>query len=169
MENPVNDRLTTATRGQFPFPSLAFTCLVTGLLTGLLAAPLQAQADYDRSSAGTRILEGGGGLAIKILVEQSNLGSGEVEVGEITFPAGSQGGSHNHEAIEIFYVLSGRMKHVVNGEGHVIEPGMVAIVRPGDSVSHEVLDGKPVKALVIWAPGGEAERLAQFFTAKPIE
>lgn len=145
------------------------TLVVAGALAALLPGALEAQGDYQRSGVGTRILEGGGGLSIKVLVEESNLGSGEVEIGEITFPADSQGGGHRHEAIEIFYVLSGRMRHVVNGEPHVIEPGMIAIVKPGDEVSHEVLDGKPVRALVIWAPGGEAERLAQFFTVKPIE
>jgi hypothetical protein len=46
---------------------------------------------------------------------------------------------------------------------------MVGIVRPGDSVSHRVVSEEPVRALVIWAPGGEVERLARFFEQRPIE
>lgn len=82
---------------------------------------------------------------------------------------GSPGGDHVHGTHEIFYVLSGTMEHIVNGESAILEPGMIGIVRKGDTVSHKILSDEPVKALVIWAPGGEAERLAQFFTVKPIE
>ena len=124
--------------------------------------------EYEKATEGTRILEGAGGLSIKVLVEQSNLGSAEVEVGEITFPAGSQGRDHLHQAIEIFYVISGQMNHVVNGTDHVLGPGEVAIVKPGDTVSHKVVGEEEVKALVIWAPGGEADRIARGFKVKPI-
>jgi quercetin dioxygenase-like cupin family protein len=143
--------------------------LILHALLCLTVSAIAVGQDYEKSTAGTRILEGRGGLIIKVLVEHSNLGSDEVEVGEITFPAGSQGGGHRHEAIEIFYVLSGKMNHVVNGEAHVLGPGGVAIVKPGDTVSHEVVGDEPVKALVIWAPGGEAERIASVFEVRPIE
>lgn len=124
---------------------------------------------YTRSTHGTRWLEGAGGLTIKVLVEASNLGSDEVEVGEVTFTAGSQGGDHVHGAHEIFYVLSGVLEHVVNGQAYRLEPGMVGIVRQGDTVAHRVVSEEPVKALVIWAPGGETERLAQFLDTRPVE
>ena len=135
------------------------------------ALPTLAQnaTDYSISGHGTRILEGTNGLTIKMLVERVNLGGNEVEVGEITFPGKSPGGDHVHQTNEIFYVLSGKMEHIVNGESAVLDPGMVGIVRKGDTVSHKILSDEPVKALVIWAPGGEADRLAQFFTVKPIE
>ena len=95
-------------------------------------------------------------------------GGAEVEVGEITFPGKSPGGGHVHQTNEIFYVLSGRMEHIVNGESAVLDPGMIGIVRKGDTVSHKILSEKPCKALVIWAPGGEADRLARIFQVKPI-
>ena len=134
-----------------------------------LPALAQDARDYSISGQGTRILEGANGLTIKILVEETNLGGSEVEVGEITFPGKSPGGDHVHETNEIFYVLSGRMEHIVNGESAVLDPGMIGIVRKGDTVSHKILSDEPVRALVIWAPGGEADRLAQFFTVKQIE
>lgn len=130
----------------------------------------EGPVEYARSSTGTRWLEGRNGLAIKMLVEQSNLGGSEVEIGEIAFPigAGRTGGGHRHTRVEIFYVLDGELDHVVNGESHVLSPGMVGIVRPGDEVIHRVTSDVPVRALVIWAPGGEADRIAPGFRERPI-
>ena len=138
-------------------------------------APLAAQ-DYERVTEGTRILESPGGLSIKVLVEAANLGGSEVEIGEITFPVGSGATpagadtprGHGHGAIEIFYVLEGTLDHIVNGESHVVEPGGVAIVRPGDQVVHRVVGDAPVRALVIWAPGGEVARIAPGFQERPV-
>jgi quercetin dioxygenase-like cupin family protein len=136
----------------------------------LAAAPLnaRAQATYEAAPHGTRVLERGP-LSIKVLVEAANLGGAEVEVGEITFPAGgSPARGHKHGAVEIFYVLEGELGHVVNGEEHRLTRGMVGIVRPGDEVIHRVLSAEPVKALVIWAPGGEVARIAPGFEQKPV-
>ena len=127
-------------------------------------------SDYEAATTGTRVLEGGSGFAIKMLVEQSNLGGGEVEVGEITFPVGSgqARNSHTHTRVEIFYILEGELDHIVNDESHLLTPGMVGIVRPGDRVVHRVVSDSPVKALVIWAPGGEIERIAPNLRERPI-
>ena len=149
--------------------SIAPVSVAVLLCAALGVVSAQQRDDYEESTKGTRWLEGRGGLKIKVLVEAANLGSGEVELGEITFPAGSQGGDHRHGSIEIFYVLEGVMEHVVNGEVHRLEPGDVGIVKPGDSVSHRVEGDQPVRALVIWAPGGEAERIAGGFSQRPID
>ena len=142
-------------------------CVVVSLLFAVMPSMVFAQAQqttesYDRASRGTRILEGGSGFSIKVLVERSVLGGTEVEVGEITFPPGSgaSGRGHVHQKVEIFYVLSGELDHIVNGESHLLTPGMVGIVRPGDEVVHHVPGDEPVKAIVIWAPGGELDRIA---------
>jgi quercetin dioxygenase-like cupin family protein len=126
------------------------------------AAPAAAQADgYSRASSGTRELVLGGGTTIKLLLEASNLGSSEIEVAEITFPPGTNPVSgHAHGSIEIFYVLEGVLGHVVNEVEHRLEPGMVGVVKPGDSVMHRVLSEGSVRALVLWVPGGEAARIA---------
>jgi hypothetical protein len=57
----------------------------------------------------------------------------------------------------------------VNGASHILEPGMVGIVRPGDTVAHGVSSEEPVRALVIWAPGGEADRIAPYFEQRPVQ
>lgn len=102
-----------------------------------------------------------GGTTLRVLLDQTTLGGGEVDVGEITFPAGADSGDHAHGAVEIFYVLSGELEHVVNGKSELLKPGMIGFVRPPDKVRHKVPGTTPVKALVIWAPGGEAGRITK--------
>ena len=99
------------------------------------------------------------GTTIRMLLDESNLGGTEVEIGEIIFAPGTNSGSHPHGSTEIFYVLSGELEHEVNGVTHVLKPGMLGFVRPPDEVNHKVPGDEPVKALVIWAPGGEADRI----------
>jgi len=146
-------------------PKMGQTSVVTVLtaamtLTVGFGSTAEAQ-DYARSSSGLGELTLGSGTTIKLLLDASNLGSDELEVAEITFPAGANpSGGHVHGAIEIFYVMEGVLGHVVNGELHRIEPGMLGVVRQGDEVIHRVLSDGPVRALVLWAPGGEAARIA---------
>lgn len=140
--------------------SVAFVICALAVV-GPSTAQGQQPGEYDRKSAGTRALELGGGTSIEMLLDASNLGSEEIEVAEITFPAGmSPTGAHRHTSLEIFYVMEGVLGHVVNGEEHRIEPGMVGVVKPGDEVEHRNAGSGPVKALVIWVPGGEGDRIA---------
>lgn len=130
----------------------------------LVSAVLPAGADeaaYSKSATGTRVLRLDSGTEIKVLIERENLGGTEVDVATFSFPPGNRtGAGHLHGAIEIFYVVSGTLIHTVNGEEFVLTPGMAGVVRPGDSVSHGVAGDVPATGLIIWAPGGEAERLA---------
>lgn len=144
---------------------------VAAAAVGIDAQSVAAQQDgeeYARSTAGTRALTLGSGTAIKMLLDASNFGGTDIEVGEITFPAGqAPGGAHRHGSTEIFYVVEGVLGHVVNGEMHRLEPGMVGLVKPTDMIAHQVLEG-PVKAVVIWLPGGESTRIAPLERWTPI-
>ena len=134
---------------------------------GAHADDANADLAYAAATEGTRILASRRSeLEIKVLVEAANLDGDEVELAEIYFPAGYQSSGHGHGAIEIFYVLEGVLEHVVNGESHRLVPGQVGIVRPGDEVDHRVGDDGPCRALLVWAPGGEAERLAPYFDVR---
>ena len=62
-------------------------------------------------------------LSWKILVDAANLGSSETRIAELTLHTDYVGQPHTHDAIEIFYVLSGRFGHNVNGVSGVLEPG----------------------------------------------
>ncbi len=151
--------------------TIGFALTLAAAITAVNLSTAHAQEQYEASSRGTRLLEGGNGFAIKMLVERSNLGGGEVEIGEIIFPVGSGQSrrGHVHGTVEIFYVLSGELDHIVNDESHILTPGMVGIVRTGDSVVHRVVGDEPVKALVIWAPGGEIDGIARNLRETPIE
>ena len=95
-------------------------------------------------------------ILFKILVDAANLGGEETRIAELTFPAGYSGQGHLHDAIEIFYVLSGRFGHEVNGQAGILEVGDIGIVRPGDTVAHSVHGDEPAVVLTIWLPGGAA-------------
>lgn len=136
------------------------------LSAALAAAPaIQASAQdadgYARTSAGIRELSLGSGTVIRLLLAAENLGSSEIELAEITFPEGTAPTrGHTHGALEIFYVVEGVLGHVVDGVEHRLEPGMVGVVRAGDEVVLRVLSEVPVKSVVLWVPGGQADRLA---------
>ncbi len=98
----------------------------------------------------------GSGIGFKILVDAANLGGEETRIAELTFPAGYAGQSHLHEAIEIFYVLSGQFGHEVNGVGGTLTAGDIGIVKPGDTVAHSVIGNAAAVVLTIWLPGGSA-------------
>ncbi len=133
-----------------------------GLTLACAPAGSAQQVDgYARASTGTRVIELGSGTSIKMLLDASNLGSAEVEVAEITFPVGlNPAAGHRHGVTEIFYIVEGVLGHVVNGEEHRLVPGMAGVVKPSDEVMHRVLSDVPVKALVVWVPGGEGDRIA---------
>jgi ketosteroid isomerase-like protein/quercetin dioxygenase-like cupin family protein len=137
------------------------------LLLALCAAPavLHAQrAGYHPAPEPRLRLSSESGLRIDVLVDAAALGGAEVEVAEITFPAGGRsGGAHRHGGTELLYILSGRLDHVVNDVVHRLDPGMTGIVRAGDRVEHRVSSAEAVRALVIWAPGGELERIRRGF------
>jgi quercetin dioxygenase-like cupin family protein len=107
----------------------------------------------------------------KLLLDKSNLGGDELEAVELTMPAGTQVQSHKHKSVEIIYVLSGVYGHEVNGKLYLLKPGMVGVVRPGDSVRHLVPKTAPAKVLIIWAPPGDASNFfkpGQGSTPEPV-
>ena len=99
------------------------------------------------------------------MLDTSNVGS-EVSVGEITFPPNTDSGDHKHGAIEIFYVLSGELEHVVDGKSQILKPGMTGYVRPPDTVRHKT-GAAGAKAVVIWVPGEEAAKIAARWKKEP--
>jgi mannose-6-phosphate isomerase-like protein (cupin superfamily) len=124
------------------------------------------------TSRGTRNLVVGP-VTIKMLLEASNLGRDDIEVGELSLPGNFDPGEnagHAHTSLEIFYVVEGILGHEVNGKLFTLNPGDLGFVKPGDSIRHSVLSDVPMKALVIWVPGGEADRLIEHagFKVEPL-
>lgn len=149
-------------------PALVSVCFA--MLCALAADAAADAPEYEVAPQPTRVLESPlSGTSIEVLVERANLGGAEVELGRITFPPHSQSGTHQHYSVEIFYVLSGELEHVVNGKATLLSPGRVGVVRPGDEVVHRVPGDEPCTALVVWAPGGEVDRLAETFRTRENE
>ena len=111
---------------------IAMTSIATAVLTAQQqpAAGAPSSAGYAAATRGTRWLEGPG-VAIKVLVEASNFGGTEVEVAEIVLQPGDSAATHRHGSHELIYVLEGVLDHVVNGETHRLEPGMVGSRQAG--------------------------------------
>ena len=119
------------------------------------AAPAPVPAPVLRGA----VYQSAGGAKLKILMDQEMFRGTELEIGEITFANSADSGEHVHGATETFYVLEGELEHIVNGESVKLSAGMIGTVRPPDKVRHKT---GPVgaRALVIWAPAGEAARIA---------
>ncbi len=152
------------------------SCLACFLCNSVMAQETNGEpgdnyaTTYVKASSGTRQFqwdtETGTGW-IKVLIEEANLGSAGAEVIEIFFPPGYEGTSHFHE-LEILYIIEGKLGHIVNGESHVLTPGMVGIVRYPQEVIHKTLSEDGVRVLVIWPLGNEVKGL-QGMKERPIE
>jgi len=106
-----------------------------------------------------------GGATLKLFLDDSNVGP-EVSIGELTFPPNVDSGDHTHGAIEMFYVLSGELEHVVNGKSYILKPGMTGYVRPPDRIRHKT-GPAGAKVVVVWVPGDEAKKIAARWTKEP--
>ena len=106
-----------------------------------------------------------GGTTLRLFLDESNVGK-EVSVGELTFPPNVDSGEHAHGAIEMFYVVSGQLEHVVNGKSYILGPGMTGYVRPPDKVRHKT-GAEGAKVVVVWVPGDEAKKIAARWTKEP--
>jgi quercetin dioxygenase-like cupin family protein len=106
-----------------------------------------------------------GGTTLRLFLDESNVGP-EVSVGELMFPPNVDSGDHAHGAIEMLYVVSGRLEHVVNGKSYMLGPGMTGYVRPPDKVRHKT-GPEGAKVVVVWVPGDEAKKIAARWTKEP--
>jgi quercetin dioxygenase-like cupin family protein len=105
------------------------------------------------------------GSTLRLMLSDANLGP-EISVGEITFPPNADSGDHAHGAIEILYVLSGRLEHFVNGKAEILTAGMTGYVRPPDKIRHKTC-AEGAKVLVMWVPGYEANRIIARWQKEP--
>jgi quercetin dioxygenase-like cupin family protein len=105
------------------------------------------------------------GATLRLILDSTNVGS-EISLGELIFPPNSDSGEHAHGAIEIFYVLSGELEHVVNGKSQLLKPGMVGYVKPPDKIRHKT-GSAGAKVVVMWVPGAEAGKIVSRWTNEP--
>jgi quercetin dioxygenase-like cupin family protein len=127
-------------------------CLITG-----------AAAQSDRPQAVT--YRAPSGTTLRLMLDESNVGP-EVTLGELTFPPNQDSGDHQHGAIEMFYVVTGELEHVVNGKSEILKPGMAGYVKPPDKVRHKT-GPAGAKVVVVWVPGEEGKRVASRWKREP--
>lgn len=150
-------------------PATRYTAIGLGVLAACgvsFVAGLRAQPPQE-SIEGATFQSGPGGLALEVLFH-GEARDVPVDIGILTFPEGTNTGDHQHPQTEIFYVVEGRLEHVVNGESTILEPGELGFVSPPDLVNHVTADGiGPTRALVIWAPAGNAGSIASRWERVP--
>src|SRR2546430_12719973 len=115
---------------QFPLTS----CALVAFALSLSASHANAQAKDKKNKAYTYATKGllefqstvepGKAERWKLLLDQSNLGGKELEIVELTPPAGETVGAHRLGSVAIFYVLSGTLGHEVNGVMNMLTAGM---------------------------------------------
>ena len=105
------------------------------------------------------------GATLRLILDSTNVGK-DISVGEVSFPPNSDSGDHQHGAIEIFYVLSGELEHVVNGTSQILKPGLVGYVKPPDKSRHKT-GPAGAKVVVMWVPGVEGNKIAARWTKEP--
>lgn len=99
--------------------------------------------------------------SLRMLLDAPQLGGSQVSVGERSYPPNYESAEHTHKSIELIYVLAGRFQHVVNGRTHVLTPGMLGVVKPGDKVRHRTDSSGAATTLMIWVPGNDGTDLAK--------
>jgi quercetin dioxygenase-like cupin family protein len=130
--------------------------VVLGLVAGGHAQSDKPQGTTYRSPGGT---------TLRLMLDESNVGP-EVTLGELTFPPNQDSGDHQHGAIEMFYVVTGELEHVVNGRSQILKPGMAGYVKPPDKVRHKT-GPAGARVVVVWVPGEEGKRVASRWTREP--
>ncbi len=138
----------------------------TAILSSLALIFCASSALSQSASPGERYVAPGG-TVLRVLLDESNLETSDIEVGEMVFQAGTESISHAHGSLEIFYVVEGVLEHIVNGTSHILTPGMAGFVHAGDQVVHKVPGDQPVKTLVIWVPGGESAGIRASWRREP--
>jgi len=105
------------------------------------------------------------GTTLRLILDSTNVGK-DISLGEMAFAPNSDSGDHQHGAIEIFYVLSGELEHVVNGKSQILKPGMVGYVKPPDTIRHKT-GPAGAKVVVMWVPGIEGNKIAARWAREP--
>ena len=103
---------------------------------------------------------------LRVVIDQHLGGTKDVTVADLVIPPGVDVPDHVHQSTEIFYVLSGELEQTSEGKVQKLTAGMACLVPANSTTHHKVTSKEPVHALVIWAPGGEEQRIVQGWQKK---
>jgi len=139
------------------------TLVLSAALAGALSLTADGAAQPEKLQGTT--YRSPGGTTLRLMLDESNVGP-EVTLGEMIFPPNMDSGDHQHGAIEMFYVVSGELEHVVNGTSQILKPGMSGFVKPPDKVRHKT-GAAGARVVVVWVPGDEGKKIAARWTREP--
>jgi quercetin dioxygenase-like cupin family protein len=103
---------------------------------------------------------------IRVVIDHQLGGTADVTVAELVIPPGVDVPDHIHQSTEIFYILSGELEQTSDGKVEKLTAGMACLVPANSTTHHKVTSKEPVRALVIWAPGGEEKRIVEGWQVK---
>ncbi len=102
---------------------------------------------------------------ITVLIDEKLGGTKDVSIAELVIPPGVDVPDHIHQSTEIFYILSGELEQTSEGKVQKLTSGMACLMPANTTTHHKVTSKEPVRALVIWAPGGEEKRITEHWQA----
>ena len=138
---------------------------LTIVCVAVAAIVVSSDGVMGQAATTTTIYRSPGGTTLKLMLDDSNVGSA-VTLAEMVFPANTDSGDHQHGAIEMFYVISGELEHVVNGQSYILKPGMAGYVKPPDTIRHKT-GPAGAKVVVVWVPGDEGKKIAARWKKEP--
>ena len=103
---------------------------------------------------------------LRVVIDEHLGGTKDVTVADLVIPPGVDVPDHVHQSTEIFYVLSGELEQSSEGKVQKLTAGMACLVPASSTTHHKVTSKGPVHALVIWAPGGEEQRVVENWQKK---
>jgi quercetin dioxygenase-like cupin family protein len=114
----------------------------------------------------TTYIEPNSKSTLRVVIDEHLGGTKDVSIAELVIPPGVDVPDHVHQSTEIFYILSGELEQTSEGKVQKLTAGMAALVPANTTTHHKVTSKQPVHALVIWAPGGEEQRIVQDWKKK---
>ena len=103
---------------------------------------------------------------LRVVIDQHLGGTKDVTVADLVIPPGVDVPDHVHKSTEIFYIISGELEQTSEGKVQKLTAGMACLVPANTTTHHKVTSKEPVHALVIWAPGGEEQRVVEGWQKK---
>jgi unsaturated pyranuronate lyase len=147
-----------------------FRCTLSLLMAStfvLLPHPARAEEKrFVQPQDTTTYIEPASKSELRVVIDQHLGGTKDVTVADLVIPPGVDVPDHIHQSTEIFYIISGELEQTSEGKVQKLTAGMACLVPANTTTHHKVTSKEPVHALVIWAPGGEEQRVVEGWQKK---
>jgi quercetin dioxygenase-like cupin family protein len=147
-----------------------FRCTMSALMAWtfvLLSSTVRAEEQrFVRPEDTTTYIEPASKSELRVVIDQHLGVTKDVTVADLVIPPGVDVPDHIHQSTEIFYILSGELEQTSEGKVQKLTAGMACLVPANTTTHHKVTSKEPVHAVVIWAPGGEEQRIVERWQKK---